>query len=103
MHATATQDMLDGTSTFIVTSMIPAVESYGFCDQLRTETSGAATSPQLLFDHWEILDADPLSTETGSGGLARTYVDAVRSRKGMPLATKIVESAEKQRTLSRKK
>jgi ribosome assembly protein 1 len=35
------------------------VESFGFADDLRKATSGAATSPQLLFSHWEVLAQDP--------------------------------------------
>ena len=35
--------------------------------------------------------------------LARTYVDSVRKRKGLPVVEKIVEHADKQRTLKRNK
>jgi ribosome assembly protein 1 len=35
--------------------------------------------------------------------LARAFVDAVRERKGMPVARKIVADGDKQRNLSRKK
>lgn len=44
--------------------------------------------------------------ESGSGvapNIARRYVDMTRKRKGLPVMEKIVESAEKQRNLSRKK
>lgn len=114
------EDVREGTQTFEISALLPVVESFGFADDLRKQTSGAATSPQLVFSHWEVLEQDPLqrapTTEEereefgetlheGQGGrnLARGYVDAVRGRKGMPVERKIVAHAEKQRTLSRKK
>ncbi len=38
----------------------------------------------------------------GAGNLARTLINEVRSRKGLPLDRKVVESATKQRTRARK-
>jgi len=35
------------------------VESFGFAEELRVKTSGSASSPQLSFSHWEILQVDP--------------------------------------------
>ena len=55
----ALQDVWEGTQTFVITALLPVVESFGFADDLRKQTSGAATSPQLLFSHWEVLDMDP--------------------------------------------
>lgn len=110
--------MREGTQTFEISATLPVVESFGFADDLRKQTSGAATSPQLVFSHWEVLPQDPLfrpstddereewgdTVHEGQGkNLARVYVDAVRGRKGMPVERKIVAHAEKQRTLSRKK
>ena len=71
--------------------------------------------PQLVFSHWEILDIDPFwepqTTEelahwgekSDSGNLARKYINDVRKRKGLFVENKIVEFAEKQRTLTRNK
>ena len=53
------QDIWEGTQTFVITTLLPVVESFGFADDLRKQTSGAATSPQMLFSHWEVLDVDP--------------------------------------------
>ena len=109
--------MWEGTQTFVITALLPVVESFGFADDLRKQTSGAATSPQLLFSHWEVLDVDPFfrpKTEAereewgdtlheGQGrNIAREFVDSVRGRKGLPVERKVVAHAEKQRTLSRK-
>jgi ribosome assembly protein 1 len=79
---------------------------------IRKRTSGAA-SPQLIFGGYEILDQDPFWTPTSEEELedlgekadrvnvAKGYMDSVRERKGMFVDKKIVEFAEKQRTLKR--
>ena len=41
-----------GTNTFVVRVALPVVESFGFAEEIRKRTSGAA-SPQLVFSHWE--------------------------------------------------
>jgi translation elongation factor EF-G len=96
--------------------LLPVAESFGFADDLRKRTSGAATSPQLLFSHWEPLAQDPFYAPTtdeererlgdrvhdGQGhNLAKRYVDAVRARKGLRSDKKAVERAEAQRTRKR--
>jgi ribosome assembly protein 1 len=110
------EDMWEGTSTFVIAALLPVAESFGFADDLRKRTSGAATSPQLLFSHWEPLAQDPFYAPTtdeererlgdrvhdGQGhNLAKRYVDAVRARKGLRSDKKAVERAEAQRTRKR--
>ena len=112
------EDILEGTSTFQIVAYLPVVESFGFATELRKQTSGAATSPQLMFSHWEILDVDPYfqphteeeQEEFGSEfhedqfvNVAKTLIDKVRRRKGLDTERKIVVHAEKQRTLAKKK
>ena len=58
------EDLMEGTDTWLISAHLPVVEIYGFADELRKRTSGAATSPQLLFSHWEVIDADPFFTPT---------------------------------------
>jgi ribosome assembly protein 1 len=82
--------------------------------------TGAASTPQLVFSHWQVLDVDPFFRATtedeleeygetgyedsyGSHNVARKYITSVRKRKGLATNEKIVVSAEKQRTLARKK
>lgn len=111
-------DLIEGTAIFVIESHIPVAESFGFASELRKKTSGACMSPQLSFSHWALLDIDPFfqpktleERETFGEtihaqqqvNLAKTYIDAVRKRKGLPTDEKVVVSAEKQRTLSRKK
>ncbi|XP_046400554.1 elongation factor-like GTPase 1 [Ischnura elegans] len=107
--------MAEGSTTFSVTAVLPVVESFGFAPEIRKQTSGLAVSPQLFFSHWEVVDIDPFwvpSTQeeylhfgdkADAENRARKYVDDVRRRKGLPVERKIVEHAEKQRTLSKKK
>eukprot|EP01018_Ginkgo_biloba_P040576 Gb_39148 [translate_table: standard] len=42
-----------GSTLFTVHGYVPVAESFGFADELRRWTSGAA-SPQLLLSHWEM-------------------------------------------------
>ncbi|KAF8630859.1 hypothetical protein AX17_005218 [Amanita inopinata Kibby_2008] len=106
------EEMKEGTSFFNVTALLPVVESFGFADDIRKRTSGAA-SPQLIFSGYELLDLDPfwvptteeeledLGEKADRSNIAKGYMDAVRDRKGMFVDRKIVEFAEKQRTLKR--
>lgn len=79
---------------------------------IRKRTSGAA-SPQLIFSGYEVLDEDPfwvptteeeledLGEKADRSNVAKGYMDGVRERKGLFVDKKIVEHAEKQRTLKR--
>lgn len=46
-------DLLEGSGTFNVTSVLPVIESFQFGDEMRKQTSGLA-NPQLVFSHWEV-------------------------------------------------
>ncbi|EAU85947.2 translation elongation factor 2 [Coprinopsis cinerea okayama7 len=106
------EEMKEGTSFFNVTALLPVVESFGFADDIRKRTSGAA-SPQLIFSGYELLDIDPfwvptteeeledLGEKADRENVAKAYMDAVRTRKGLFVDKKIVQFAEKQRTLKR--
>ncbi|KAJ7288494.1 P-loop containing nucleoside triphosphate hydrolase protein [Mycena rebaudengoi] len=106
------EEMKEGTSFFNVSALLPVVESFGFADDMRKRTSGAA-SPQLIFSGYELLDQDPFWVPTTEEELedlgekadrlnvAKVYMDGVRERKGLFVDRKIVEFAEKQRTLKR--
>ncbi|KAF3483398.1 elongation factor 2 [Arthroderma uncinatum] len=107
------ETMKEGTSFFTILSLLPVAESFGFSDEIRKRTSGAA-SPQLIFTGFEMLDQDPFwvpATEeeledlgelADKENVAKRYMDSVRSRKGMVVAgKKLVKDAEKQKTLKR--
>jgi len=106
------EEMKEGTSFFTVRALLPVVESFGFADDIRKRTSGAA-SPQLVFSGYVMLDEDPfwvptteeeleeLGEKADRENVAKGYMERVRERKGMFVKRKIVETAERQRTLKR--
>jgi ribosome assembly protein 1 len=106
--------MMEGSQTFVITAVLPVAESFAFAPEIRKQTSGLAM-PQLVFSHWEVLPIDPFweprteeeyslyGEKADSENRARRYMNAVRRRKGLALDEKIVEFAEKQRTLTKGK
>ncbi|KAJ8398303.1 hypothetical protein AAFF_G00428730 [Aldrovandia affinis] len=108
------EEMKEGTDMFIIKAVLPVAESFGFADEIRKRTSGLA-SPQLVFSHWEVISSDPFWVPTteeeylhfgekaDSANQALKYMNAVRRRKGLYVEEKIVEHAEKQRTLGKNK
>eukprot|EP00897_Mesotaenium_endlicherianum_P004474 jgi/Mesen1/4054/ME000213S03084 len=90
------EEMLEGSATFTVHAHVPVAESFGFADDLRRKTSGAA-SPQVEEELEEFGDGVGLSHN-----IARRLMDGVRRRKGLPVEEKIVEHGAKQRTRARK-
>ncbi|XP_068597984.1 elongation factor-like GTPase 1 [Brachionichthys hirsutus] len=107
-------EMKEGTDMFVIKAVLPVAESFGFADEIRKRTSGLA-SPQLVFSHWEVISGDPywvptteeeylhFGAKADSANQALKYMNAVRRRKGLYVEEKIVEHAEKQRTLSKNK
>jgi ribosome assembly protein 1 len=109
------EDVSEATYVYSITAALPVVESFGLADELRKRTSGAAGF-QLMFSHWAMLEQDPFYKpeteeeleEWGEQGntshnLARRYMDMTRRRKGLRVEEQVVQHAEKQRTISRKK
>ncbi len=111
------EELSDGTTLFEVEAWLPVVESFGFASELLSITSGQATSPQLVFSHFEMIATDPYFEATTEDekiehgelivhekkNFVREYIDQVRKRKGLSLEDKLVKHAEKQRTLTRNK
>jgi ribosome assembly protein 1 len=106
------ESLLEPSTNFTILALLPVAESFGFSDEIRQRTSGFA-APQLVFEGFEMLDEDPfwvptteeeledLGEKADKENVAKRYVDAVRKRKGLAVARKVVESAEKQKTLKR--
>ncbi|KAL4548903.1 hypothetical protein Ndes2526B_g01440 [Nannochloris sp. 'desiccata'] len=67
-----------GTPIFNMKAYLPVIESFGFDSTLRAATAGQAF-PQCVFDHWEVLQADPMV----AGSQANTLVLDIRKRKGL--------------------
>lgn len=86
------EEMREGSPFFTVSATLPVVESFGFAEEIRKRTSGAA-SPQLIFAGYEILDQDPFwvpQTEeeledfgeiAERENIAKKYVNGIRTRK----------------------
>lgn len=107
------ESLKEGTPFFTIQSRLPVAESFGFSDEIRKRTSGAA-SPQLIFQGFEILEEDPfwvpfteddledLGELADRENVAKRYMDRVRERKGLVVSgRKLVKDAEKQKTLKR--
>lgn len=69
-----------GNTLYVVKGFLPVAESFGFVSLLRSQTSGQAF-PQLVFDHWEVIEEDPLV----DGSRANQVVKDIRKRKGLDL------------------
>lgn len=67
-----------GTPLYTLKAYLPVSESIGFTAELRNVTKGKAF-PQATFDHWELLDSDPLE----EGSKAHQLVLEIRERKGL--------------------
>lgn len=106
------EEMKEGTPFFQIVARLPVVEAFGFSEDIRKKTSGAA-SPQLVFSGFESIDEDPFWVPTTEEELeklgewaereniARKYMNSIRKRKGLFVDEKVVQNAEKQRTLKR--
>lgn len=106
------ESLLEPSTNFTILALLPVAESFGFSDEIRQRTSGFA-APQLVFEGFEMLDEDPfwvpftvdeledLGEKADRENVAKRYVDGVRGRKGLAVKKKVVESAEKQKTLKR--
>ena len=86
-----------------------------FLEEIRKKSCGIAY-PQLVFHGFEINQNDPVYVPTteedleehGEGDIlppnpAKVIIEKVRERKGLPLAKKLIVSAEQQRTLGKNK
>ncbi|EGW35158.1 uncharacterized protein SPAPADRAFT_131598 [Spathaspora passalidarum NRRL Y-27907] len=110
--AIISEEMKEGTPFFTIVARIPVIEAFGFSEDIRKKTSGAA-SPQLVFDGYDVLDIDPfwvphtdeeleeLGEFAERENVARRYMNNIRRRKGLFVDEKVVKNAEKQRTLKK--
>ncbi|ODV77550.1 translation elongation factor 2/ribosome biogenesis protein RIA1 [Suhomyces tanzawaensis NRRL Y-17324] len=106
------EEMKEGTPFFTIEAQIPVIEAFGFSEEIRKKTSGAA-SPQLVFAGFDMLDIDPfwvphteeeleeLGEFAERENVARRYMNTIRRRKGLFVDEKVVKNAEKQRTLKK--
>jgi len=65
-------------SQTVVRAYLPVLESFGLTAALREATSGQAY-PQCVFDHWDVVQGNPLEEGTRANLIAK----AIRKRKGL--------------------
>lgn len=100
----------EGSSMFVIKANVPVADSFGLSEEIRKRTSGLAT-PHIEFSHYEAIEIDPhwepkteeellhYGDKADFENQARKYMNDVRKRKGLFVREKLVEHAEKQRTL----
>merc|ERR1712202_785 len=72
------ENQVQGTPMVAVKAYLPVNESFGFTADLRSQTQGKAF-PQCVFDHWQLLQDDPLDPASKAGVIVTT----TRARKGL--------------------
>merc|ERR1712080_147840 len=72
------EEQRPGTPLFTVKAYLPVNESFGFTGELRQATGGQAF-PQLIFDHWSILNGDVKDPSSKPG----LIVKEKRERQGL--------------------
>merc|ERR1711877_93830 len=72
------ENQVAGTPMFHVKAYLPVNESFGFTADLRSNTGGQAF-PQCVFDHWKVLEDDPLT----DGTKPNQIVEECKKRKGL--------------------
>merc|ERR1712121_129033 len=72
------ENQTPGTPMVAIKAYLPVNESFGFTADLRSHTGGKAF-PQCVFDHWQVMNDDPLDPATKSGVIVTT----TRARKGL--------------------
>uniref|UniRef100_A0A914E280 Tr-type G domain-containing protein n=1 Tax=Acrobeloides nanus TaxID=290746 RepID=A0A914E280_9BILA len=72
------ESQISGTPMFLVKAYLPVNESFGFTEDLRSNTGGKAF-PQCVFDHWQFLPGDPLEPNSKPAQI----VAETRKRKGL--------------------
>lgn len=72
------EEQRPGTPLYNVKANIPVSESFGFTAALREATGGQAF-PQLVFDHWQVMQGNALEP----GNKVYDVVRGIRKRKGL--------------------
>merc|ERR1712013_243440 len=75
------ENQVAGTPMVYVKAYLPVNESFGFTADLRSQTQGNAF-PQCVFDHWQMLEDDPLEESTKPTS-SYQIVTNTRKRKGL--------------------
>ena len=72
------EEQTPGTPQMNLLAYLPVLESFGFTNDLRSQTGGKAF-PQCVFDHWELASGNPFE----AGSKVYDMVHNIRQRKGL--------------------
>ncbi|KAI8838893.1 P-loop containing nucleoside triphosphate hydrolase protein [Chytriomyces cf. hyalinus JEL632] len=75
-----------GTPLFQFRAYLPVMESFGFAGDLRAATGGRAI-PHCVFDHWQIMEGNPLE----DGTMTHDLLLRTRARKGLKVEMPVLE------------
>merc|ERR1719470_187913 len=76
------ENQVVGTPMVYVKAYLPVNESFGFTAHLRSQTQGKAF-PQCVFDHWQMIQDDPLDDTQVKPTSSYNIVLNTRKRKGL--------------------
>merc|ERR1712209_304104 len=77
------ENQVAGTPMFVVKAYLPVNESFGFTADLRSNTGGQAF-PQCVFDHWQIMQGDPLDASSKAAQIVADTKKRKGLKEGMP-------------------
>ena len=82
-----TEEQRSDIPSFIIKAYLPVSESFGFTDDLTSQTNNQAF-PQCVFDHWQMVDGDPLDPTSKVSKI----VSSIRTRKGLKEELPLLEN-----------
>merc|ERR1712209_93132 len=77
------ENQVAGTPMFHVKAYLHVNESFGFTADLRSNTGGQAF-PQCVFDHWQIMQGDPLDASSKAAQIVADTKKRKGLKEGMP-------------------
>jgi elongation factor 2 len=77
------ENQVPGTPMFHVKAYLPVNESFGFTADLRSNTGGQAF-PQCVFDHWQVMQGDPLDGESKAYKICQDTKKRKGLKEGLP-------------------
>jgi elongation factor 2 len=84
------ENQVAGTPMVYVKAYLPVNESFGFTADLRSQTQGKAF-PQCVFDHWQVIQDDPLDDTQVKPTSSYNIVLNTRKRKGLNEGVPLLE------------
>ncbi|KAL0482421.1 elongation factor 2 [Acrasis kona] len=79
-----------GTPICVIKCTVPVLDSFGLTEELRSVTSGQAF-PQLGFDHWSVINCNPLEEQTKSNNLIKETRSRKKLNMNIPILSDFVD------------